>query len=194
MFSFKVKKERLLTIAVIVISVAGILYFGYRAIRDNSARNQENPFEYDIERFKQSDADLVHYTEVGRIPLELQNVFGVSIGPDDRIYVSGDNSIFIFEKDGTFHSEIHIADPVFCLSVDRNHDLYLGMADHVEIYDRRGQRKACWESLGEEAIITSIAVAKESVFVADAGNLIVWKFDKSGNRMKRIGEKDEARD
>ncbi len=30
--------------------------------------------------------------------------------------------------------------------------------------------------------------------MADAGNHIVWKFDKSGNRLKRIGEKDEARD
>ena len=194
MLSFKVKKERLLTVAVIVISVAGILYFGYRAIRDNSARNQENPFEYDVERFKKSDADLVHYTEAGRIPLELQNVFGVSIGPDDRIYVSGDESILIFEKDGILHSQIPLVDPVYCLSVDRNHDLYLGMADHVEVYDQRGQRKASWESLGEEAIITSIAVSKESVFVADAGDLIVWKFDKSGNRLKRIGEKDEARD
>ncbi len=194
MLSFKVKKERLLTVAVIVISVAGILYFGYRAIRDNAARNQENPFEYDIERFKQSDTELVHYSEVGRIPLELQNVFGVSIGPDDRIYVSGDSSILIFEKDGILHSEIPMKDPVFCLSIDRNHDLYLGMADHVEVYGRNGRRKASWESLGEEAVITSIAVAKESVFVADAGDLIVWKFDKSGNRLKRIGEKDEARD
>jgi hypothetical protein len=194
MHFLKVKKERWLTVAVIVISVAGILYFGYNAIRNNSALNQENPFEYDIERFKKSDAHLVHYTEVRRIPLELKNVFGISIGPDDRIYVSGDNSILIFEKDGILHSEIPMADPVFCLSVDRNHDLYLGMADHVEVYDRRGQRKASWESLGKEAIITSVAVAKESVFVADAGNLIVWKFDKSGNRLKRIGEKDEARD
>jgi len=194
MLSFKVKKERLLTVAVIVISVAGILYFGYRAIRDNAVRNQENPFEYDIERFKQSDAELVHYSEVGRIPLELQNVFGISIGPDDRIYVSGESSILIFEKDGTLHSEIPMKDPVFCLSVDRNHDLYLGMADHVEVYGWNGQRKASWESLGEEAVITSIAVAKESVFVADAGDLLVWKFDKSGNRLKRIGEKDEARD
>lgn len=194
MRSFKVKKHRLIPVAVIVISVAGILYFGYRAIRDNSIRNQENPFEYDIESFKKSDADLVQYTEVGRIRVELQTVFGVSVGPDDRIYVSGDDSILIFEKDGTLHAELSMIDPVYCLSVDRNHDLFLGMEDHVEVYDRRGERKTSWESLGEEAIITSIAVSKDYVFVADAGNHIVWKFDKSGNRLKRIGEKDEARD
>jgi len=189
MHFFNANKERVLTFAVIVISVTGILYFGYRAIRDNSIRNQGNPFEYDIESFKKSGTDLVHYTEVGRIRIELQNVSGVSVGPDDRIYVSGDNSILIFNRNGTVHSAISVNDSAYCLSVDKNHDLYLGSGDHVEVYDRRGERKASWESLGEEAIITSIAVSKDSVFVADAGNHIVWKFDKSGNRLKRIGRK-----
>ena len=30
--------------------------------------------------------------------------------------------------------------------------------------------------------------------MADAGNLIVWKFDKSGNLLQRIGDRDENRD
>ncbi len=51
MLSFEQKKKRLLTIAVIAVSVTGILYFGYKAIRDNSASGQGNPFEYDIEDF-----------------------------------------------------------------------------------------------------------------------------------------------
>ncbi len=60
--------------------------------------------------------------------------------------------------------------------------------------DKKGVKKASWESLGEQAIITSLAVSKTSVFVADAGNKIVWKFDKSGTRLQRIGEKNEAKD
>jgi hypothetical protein len=194
MFSFKKKKERLLTVAVIAVSVAGILYFGYKAIRDYSARSQGNPFEYNIEDFEKSDDALVHYTEVGRILIELKIVFGVSVGPDDRIYVSGDDSVLIFGGDGTFHSSISIIGPAYCLFVDRNQDLYLGMDDHVEVYDRMGQKISSWESLGEKAIITSIAVSENNVFVADAGNHIVWKFDKSGKRLKRIGAKDKARD
>ena len=194
MFSFKQKKKRLLTIAVIAVSVTGILYFGYKAIRDNSARGQGNPFEYDIEDFKKSGTALVHYTEVGQIRIELRFVSGVSVGPDDRIYVSGGDSLLIFNGDGILHSTISKVGSAYCLFVDKNHDLYLGMDDHVEVYDRRGEKKSSWESLGEEAIITSITVSEDNVFVADAGNLIVWKFNKSGNRLKRIGEKDEARD
>jgi ligand-binding sensor domain-containing protein len=194
MFSFKKKKERLLTVAVIAVSMAGILYFGYKAIRDYSARSQGNPFEYDIEAFRKSDASLVHYTEVGQISIELKAVFGVTVGPDDRIYVSGSDSLLIFNEERILQSSISIVGPAYCLFVDRNHDLYLGMDDHVEVFDRMGQKISSWESLGEKAIITSIAVSENNVFVADAGNHIVWKFDKSGKRLKRIGAKDRARD
>jgi len=194
MLSFKKKKYRLATWVIIIVSVAGILYFGYQAITESSKRNQENPFEYNIENFKKSGADLIHYSEVKHIQIDLQNVYGVSVGRDDNIYVSGENSVLILNSDGSIQSTISTGGPVHTLSVDENRDLYLGMDDHVEVYDRRGAKKAHWESLGEDAIITSIALSKKNVFIADAGNRIVWKFDKSGNRLKRIGEKNETKD
>ena len=191
---FNVKRDQILTGTIIAVSLAGILFFGYMAIRENSKRNQDNPFEYDIENFKSSDAALVHYSEIGRISIDSQNVYGISVGPDDEIYVSGHDSVFIFNSDGTMRSIISTGEPVYCLIVDGNQDVYAGMDDHVEIYDRTGVKKTVWESIGEEAIITSIAVTRENVFVADAGNQTVWKFDKSGNQLKRIGDRDEARD
>lgn len=194
MLSFKKKKDRLATWVIITVSVAGILYFGYQAISESSKRNQENPFEYNIENFKKSGADIIHYSEVKHIQINLQNVYGISVGPDDNIYISGDDSVLILNRDGSIQSTISTDGPVHTLSVDENRDLYLGMDDHVEVYDRKGVKKAHWESLGEDTIITSIALSKKNVFIADAGNHIVWKFDKSGNRLKRIGEKNEAKD
>jgi len=194
MTALKIKKDRIWSGVIIVLSVAGILFFGYKAIHENSKRNQDNPFEYDIERFKESDASLVHFSEVGRIPLELPHVYGLAVGPEGNIYVSGDNAILIFNKEGIHQSSISVDEPVHCLAVENNRDVYLGMIDHVEVYDLEGTKKAEWESQGEEAIFTSIALSEDYVFVADAGNLIVWKFDKTGNRLQRIGEKDENKD
>jgi len=88
----------------------------------------------------------------------------------------------------------HTNAPIRSLAVDDKNDLYLGMEDHIEIYDQNGTKQNRWESLGEEAIITSIAISAKSVFVADAGNRIVWKFDKLGTGLQRIGEKNEAKD
>ena len=194
MFSFKKNKNRIATWVIITVSVAGFFYFVYQAISEGSKKNQENPFEYNIENFKKSGAGLIHYSEVKHIQIDLQNVYGISVGPDDNIYVSGDNSVLILNGDGSIQSTLSTDGPVHALSVDENRDLYLSMDDHVEVYDRKGAKKARWESLGEDAIITSLALSKKNVFIADAGNRIVWKFDKSGNRLKRIGEKNEAKD
>ncbi len=194
MAAFKIKKDRIWTGAIIIISMMGILFFGYKAIYENSRRNQDNPFEYNIERYKKSDASLVHFSEVDRIPLELPHVYGLAVGPDDNIYVSGDEAIHIFSRDGIHQSKISVDKPVYCLAVEKNRDVYVGMNDHVEVYDLDGTKKAEWESPGEEAIFTSIALSEDFVFVADAGNLIVWKFDKSGNLLQRIGERDENKD
>jgi hypothetical protein len=194
MFSFKIKTDRLLTGIIITVSVAGILYFGIQAILENSKKNQENPFEYNIENFKRSDSSLFHYAEVGQIPVELPNVYGIAIRPDDRIYVSGDSSILVFNKEGSVESIIKTGKTVYCLAFDANRDLYLGMIDHIEVYNDKGLKKSQWKSLGENAIITSIAISNQYVFIADAGNRVIWKFDEKGNLQGKIGEKDEAKD
>jgi hypothetical protein len=191
---FNLKKDKIITGAILAVSIAGVLYFGFRAVQDNATNDRQNPYAYDIKSYETSGADLVHYSEVGRIPIDLPKVSGIAIGPDDRIYVCGSDSVLVFDNDGTVRSSFKSNVPIRCLAVDDNNDLYLGMEDHVEVYDPRGLKKASWETLGEQAIITSIAVAKTSVFVADAGNKIVWKFDKSGSRLQRIGDKDEAKD
>lgn len=188
------KNNRLLTGIIIIVSVAGILYFGIRAISENSKKEGENPFEYNIENFKKSEKNLIHYSEVQQININLPNVYGISVGPEDKIYASGDDSVLILNRDGSTHSSIKTAGAAYCLGVDENQDLYLGMKDHVEVYDAEGVKKAQWESPGERAIITSIAVSKEHVFAADAGNRIVWKFNKSGGKPARIGEKNKAKD
>ncbi len=97
----KNKKDRIWTGAVIIISMMGILFFGYKAIRENSLRNQENPFEYNIERFKENDASLVKYSEVNQMPIEVPHVYGLAVGPEENRYGSGDNAMLIFSGDGT---------------------------------------------------------------------------------------------
>ena len=174
--------------------MAGILFFGYKAVRENSLRNQKNPFEYNIERYKESETSLVHFSEVGQIPLELPHVYGIAVGPDDNIYVSGDEAIHIFSAGGIHQSTISMDEPVHCLVVDGNQDVFAGMNDHVEVFGSEGLKKVEWESPGGEAIFTSIALSEDFVFVADAGNLIVWKFDKNGNLLQRIGDKNENKD
>ena len=195
MATFQDQIARYLTVAIIVLSLSGIIYFGYQAVSENiPSKGTKNPFEYDIESYKRSDTIKPNYSEVQRIAVDLQAIYGIAVGRDDRVYVSGDEFVRIMDRDGRLQSTWPLQERARCLAVDADGTLYLGMRDHLEVYSGAGEKKASWGSLGAKAIITSMALSPKSVFIADAGNLIVWKFDKTGVSLGRIGQKNEARD
>jgi hypothetical protein len=68
--------------------------------------------------------------------------------------------------------------------------IYLGIEDHVEVYSNEGKLVKKWESESESSVLTSIAVTSADVFVADAGEKVVYHYDLTGKLINRIGQKD----
>jgi hypothetical protein len=191
---FKQNKDRLVTGGIIIIAVLGIGYFGFGIFYGNSGSEQTNPFEYNIEYFKQHDPALNHYTEKKQIPIDLKILSAIAIGPEDELYVSGDNVYLTLNQDGDIISTVNCGQLARCMSIDQNKDVYLGMDDHIQIFNHEGLQAARWESLGEKSLITSLSVTSQYVYIADAGNFIVWQYDKQGKLYMRIGEKDESKE
>ncbi len=145
------------------------------------------------------DPALIHYEQTDEIPVEMRQVRALAVGPDDRIYVAGDKAIHVFDPDGKKRSEIALGDEPKCLAVgDAKHvfpgRVYVGMLDHVEVFDAEHRAAGTWKTPGEKALFTSIAVGERDVFVGDAGSRIVWHYDTSGEIKGRIGRHDDARD
>jgi hypothetical protein len=67
------------------------------------------------------------------------------------------------------------------------------MKDHVEVLDAEGAHQATWESLDERALLTSIAVGENDVYVANAGGRVVLRYDLQGKLLNRIGDRDDLR-
>ncbi len=149
------------------------------------------------------DPALIHYQQTGEIPVQMQQVRAVAVGPDDRIYVGGDVlpetwAVHVFAPGGAKVGEFALQRSPKCLAVGGTDHafpgrLYVGMADHVELFDAQGSPQGAWGSLGEKALLTSIATSDQDVFLADAGNKIVWRYDPSGKLKNRIGEQDDLR-
>ena len=117
----------------------------------------------------------------------------LAVGPDDAIYVAGDEAIHVYAPDGT-SKDVMLDAPPRCLAVDADGTLYVAMGDRVRVLDPGGTIAATWASVGEKAIITSIAVAKSGVYVAVFDTpRIVLRYDKTGKLLGRIGGKDEDR-
>ena len=142
---------------------------------------------------RKTDPKLILWDERQQIKIGLKTLFGLDVGSGDTIHVTGDKILLVLGSDGVEISRTDLDGNAGCLTVTEDGDRYLGMRDHVQVLAKDGSKKATWESLGEKAVITSIAVGDETVFVADAGNRIVWRFDKTGKRLGQLGKKDKER-
>lgn len=160
-------------------------------------------FEYDLEQLAKIDPNLILYEESAQpISTGFITTHAVATDSNNIIYVAGDNSIRVFSGSGNMLDEIELPEAARCLAFEtadvkdgasESFKIYVAMRDHVEIYNRQGKLLARWQSLGDDAVLTGIAVAGNNVFIADAGNRIVLRYDTAGTIINRIGLKDEER-
>ena len=159
-------------------------------------------FEYNLEQLAKIDPNLILYEESARpINTGFETTHAISIDSHGAIYVAGDHAIRVFNDGGKLLNEIKLPEAPMCLAVETmdeegtsgSRKIYIAMKDHVEVYNNQGKMLAKWQSPGDNAVLTSIAVSKDNIFVADAGNRIVLRYDTTGTIINRIGEKDEDR-
>lgn len=126
------------------------------------------------------------YVELEPVELEAERLYGIAVCAEDRIFVSADQRILVFGQAGESLGGFELEEPARCLAVGPEGLLYLGMSDHVQVYDPAGSRVATWTGLGNAALVTSIFATLEEVFVADAGNHMVLRFDLGGRLLDYI--------
>ncbi len=185
--------DKFFTIVIVVLSIGGLLYFGLSAIQETNTPSQTNPFEYDIENFKADGSDLVSYEEIETIPLN-KTPSALAIDSQDYFYIAGEQDIKKLDQEGELVSVFSTGVNLTALDVDTKGYIYATTESNVIVFDFIGTKISQWPSLGEQAILTSIAIADSDVYLADAGQQIVWRFSKAGQLLNRIGEEDESKD
>ena len=170
-----------------------IVFFISRDLLFPKENDNANPYEYDLNKLKKSDSLEIAYKEINQFMLGLEELYGIAVGLSDRIYVSGNNGVEIFDNSGKQEKRIPVEGLARSIQVDNAGRIFLGMEDHIEILDNTGKRIGKWKPESENSILTSIAVTPADLFVADAGEKVVYHYDHDGNLINRIGEKDPQR-
>ncbi len=150
----------------------------------------KNPYEYNVDQFKKADSALLCYREVEQIQPKTVLLNAIALDKNDHLYVSGKKVLFIYDEQNQLSKAIDFEEDIYCISISADGTIYLGMADHIEVYSASGGKIASWESRGEGAIFTSIAQTETSVFVADAGNKIVYHYNHKGDLLNMIDGKN----
>jgi hypothetical protein len=141
-----------------------------------------------IDSFNKVDPKLVIGKEDARLKTGFKELRGVAVGPDDRVYAAGDKAYVVLAMDGKTEAKVDLTQPPTCIAVGPDSSVYVGLRDHVEVFDAKGARTASWTAPGPLAWLTSIAVTEKEVFVADFGDKTVFRCDKAGKVLGQLGE------
>ncbi len=147
-----------------------------------------------------TDPALVKYSEVGRVPIEIPEPMGISVGPDSSLWVAGQGIVARLEgptgpdRSGrsALPAQIPIGGDATCITAASG-ALFVGVGPHVEVVRPDAARSEMWASLGAEGHITCIAVGADAVYLADAVSRRVARCDTSGHILGYLGEKDPKR-
>lgn len=189
------KNRGLFACLVVIFAVVVVIISLYRLdVTGRKGSGLGDEFVYDATDLAKVDHSLILYDELPRpFATGFGNSRALAVGPSGQIYIAGDNSVRIFDANGSFIHQIEFAHSPRCLAVVENGNIYIGFKDHIEVYDEQSKQLTKWQSLGPKAMLTSIAVYKDNVFIADAGNRIVLRYDTTGSLVNRIGKKDMTR-
>jgi hypothetical protein len=172
------------------VAAAGVFGIGLFAGRE-LFRGREAPapqaLRYELESFGSAPPQLLAYRLLREIPLDLRTPRGIAVGPDGRLYACGDRAVLVLDAAGKLTQRRELEGEPTCLAVGADGAIYVGLQDHLEVLDPPGGSRV-WPYLGEEAILTSVAISPGGVFAADAGIRAVLRFDSGGMLVGRIGE------
>jgi len=152
--------------------------------------NKSNPYDYGLNERKLRDTLKPSFSESQKIVPGLLEIHGVATDTDDNIYIAGADGVEIYNRNGTLLKKFNISGTANCITVDKKGNIFLGMEDHIEVRNGSGILLQKWKNPGKESYITSIAIADSFIFVADAGQKVIYRFNPDGNRSKRMGDKD----
>ncbi|MHC4256475.1 MAG: NHL repeat-containing protein [Planctomycetota bacterium] len=178
----------LVVAAAVIISIIVLLRFD---ITGEKGSGLDEEFVYNIDDMIKIDPELILYTESsGPINTGFRQSHGIATDASGIIYTAGDKAIRVFDINGNLQKEIELENSPRCLAVTEDAKVYIGMNNYVQVYDGQTEELTSWEPVEDDSVLTSIAVLKEDVFIADAGNRIVYRYDTEGNLIGRIGAKD----
>ncbi len=176
-------------ILIVSISVAILCVVSPSLLNDNNS-NINSASQDELAKLLTTDPELILYKEEKPvINTGFEKARVIAVDANDQIYVTGDQSVRAYDASGkALPFTIQLDKEISALSIADDGTLYVGVSDHVEVFDANGQRKSVWETLEPKSIVSSIGIAGENVFLADAGARTIHHFKTDGTKQKDFGE------
>ncbi len=182
-FGGQARAQRLVAIAAVFLLVAGC-----------SRQEPPGPAQASILPPLKPFENKVQYVLAKKIVTGMRQLQGLAVDADGRLLTASADGIGVFNAEGRRAACWKTSAPARCVTAEANGTVWAGLTDRIEAYDAQGRRVSEWGTPGRErgelSYVTGIGVSGMNVFVADAGNRVIRRFDKTGDFINVIGERD----
>jgi hypothetical protein len=151
-----------------------------------------NPFAYDVSRFLTTDPKLIRYEQKRTFATPHPSPRAIALGPNGNLFIAAGKYVSEVKPDGTLIGEFALTEEARCLVV-ADDAVFVGSRERIEHFDLKGLRRGAWEKPAAKSYFTSLAVGVNDLFVADAGQRLVLRYDRLGKLVARIGERNKER-
>ena len=182
------KYKKLVNLILVVLAVAIAVIIARDFVQNRGGKNIENPYAFDVSEYRKVDPAEILYKEEKLLQLKAGEPKGIDYR-DGVIYIIADSSLILLNQQGQMLNEIKLDDVPTAIAVGEQ--FWVAMKNEVMALDNSGNEMQRWTDFGPRSVITSLAVSPEFVYVADAGNRLVYQYSHQGELLQQIGAKDE---
>lgn len=184
--------RKLINGILIVLALGIVVIIGKDFIGNKAGKNKENPYKYDVSEFRKVDSTKILFNEAVTFAVNAEEPKGIAVAGKQIIVVT-DKQFLKYDYSGKELLKKELPDTADCVTTGKNGDIWVGFRHSVARFDQQGILQKQWSPFDEQSVITSLAVADDKVFVADAGNRMVYECNLNGQIMSKIGEKDSIK-
>ena len=110
------------------------------AAREHGRNEPQPPSTEKVRVLAPAPIDLpMQYELVGKIDPALDGLRGISIGPDDEVYLAGADAVKVLTAEGKPLRDWTISEEATCVDVDADGNVYVGYRTRVDVFDSRGR-------------------------------------------------------
>lgn len=172
-------------IALFVLAGLTVFLLGSDFFASRSDKSPVNPYAFEIDQYKKVDPALVQYSEMKRIGLSKAHPRAIDWS-DGLLYILYRDHMQAVDSAGVERLSMPLADTAMCLGISPHGEIFIGFRNYIERFDGKGHSVARYDPIDGNPYPTSIAFGEEAVFVADAGNRVIWQYGYDGDLISRI--------
>ncbi len=202
-----IQRWELLLMVVVVVAAAAVgavAVWQYRNHLRNPSRDlKAERFSYSLDLYQEIPPERIGFEPAWQLAIPGDQIRRVTVF-QNTAWVCADQSLIpvaLTSEGGAVGSPMSVPVTPYCLAVaewpdqDNRAERYfvVGGGNQVLVIRETGAVVGEWSFFGRKANITDLAIADEDVFLADAGNRVVHRVDRFGEKVAEIGHRDAER-